>query len=189
MIRINLLPVRAAKKKESARLQMTIAGLVTFFVVAASLLIFVAANNEAARIETEIKNSKAELKLLETKLGELYKIQEEKERVEEKLALIDSLEKARTGPVELFKKVSEAIPDNAWIVSINQMPGVITLNGFAASDNVVADFMRGLERQKGIGKVELVVAQRGGARGGRAAADKATAVELVSFTLKLNVGS
>ena len=41
MIRINLLPVRAAKKKETIRFQLTIAGLFTFFVVAATILFYI----------------------------------------------------------------------------------------------------------------------------------------------------
>jgi hypothetical protein len=38
MIRINLLPVRAAKKRESVRFQLTVAGLITFFVIALGMV-------------------------------------------------------------------------------------------------------------------------------------------------------
>ena len=58
MIRINLLPVRAAKKKESVRFQLTIAGLCTVFVIAVSVLVYISATSEASQLSTDITNAR-----------------------------------------------------------------------------------------------------------------------------------
>ncbi|HHL39364.1 MAG TPA: fimbrial protein [Deltaproteobacteria bacterium] len=180
MIRINLLPVRAAKKKESIRFQLTVAGLVTFFVTALVGVFYFIVQGEAGQLADEIAAGEAELKALKKKIGELDKIQEEKRKVEEKLEIVNELEKGRSGPVELLVKVSEAIPDTAWLTSLKERGSLIVLRGIASSDDVVADFMKGLERQKGLGRVELEVAER----------RKVQGVDgyLVSFTLRIEKG-
>ncbi|MDO8427361.1 MAG: PilN domain-containing protein, partial [Deltaproteobacteria bacterium] len=77
----------------------------------------------------------------------------------------------------LFKRISGAIPEKAWLQSIKDDGTLVVLKGYAADDEIVADFMRGLQRNKELGSIELEIAQR--------AVEKETAVELVSFTIRL----
>lgn len=180
MIRINLLPVRAAKKKESVRFQLTVAGLVTFLVLALMAVFYVTVRSEANSLRTDIDTGQKELDTLKAKIGELSRIKAQKKIVEEKLDIIKKLEKQRTGPVELFGKLSEAIPKKAWLQSINDTGYLITLVGYASDDEAVAEFMRGLDRQ-GLGAVELEVAQR--------AVEKETGVDVVNFIIRLEKGT
>jgi len=177
MIRINLLPVRAAKKKESVRFQLTVAGLVTALVVIVSLGIYFSERSQASSISAEIANGNQELAGLQKKIGELSKIKEQKRIVEEKLEIIRTLEAARTGPTKLFKAISESIPRLAWLVSIKDEGALITLKGFASNDEVVAEFMRRLQRFRALGNVELDVAQR--------TLEKETSADVVGFTIRL----
>lgn len=177
MIRINLLPVRAAKKKESVRFQVTVAGLITFFVFALSMVAYFAVRGEANSLSDQISRGNQEIEELKKKIGELSKIKEQKRVVEEKLKIITDLEAARTGPVNLFKRISGAIPEKAWLQSIKDDGSLVTLKGFAADDEIVADFMRGLQKNRELGSVELEIAQR--------MVEKETGVELVSFTIRL----
>jgi type IV pilus assembly protein PilN len=176
MIRINLLPVRAAKKKESIRFQLTVAGLVTFLVVAVSMAAYLVVRSEASSLKDQIASGQQELEQLKTKIGELSKIKEQKRVVEEKLNIIIELEANKTGPVKLFQRVSAAMPDKAWIRTLREDGSVIAIDGFAADDEIVADAMRGLERS-GLGTVELDVAQR--------VVEKETGVEVVSFVIRV----
>lgn len=176
MIRINLLPVRAAKKKESIRLQLTIAGLATFFVAAVSIAVYIIAAAEASGLQEQITSGNQELNQLTKKIGELSKIKEQKRIVEEKLAIINQLESDRTGPVRLLRNISEAIPQRAWVKTLRDKDYQISIEGYASDDEVVAEFMRGLERA-GIGKVELEVAKR--------ETEKESGSEVVSFVIRL----
>ncbi len=177
MIRINLLPVRAAKKKETLRMQFTIAGLITFFVIAVTMVVYFTLRSEASALTQEIAKGNQEIEELQKKIGELSKIKEQKRVVEEKLGIIKKLEAARTGPAELLRKLSEAIPDRAWLALMKETSTGVSMQGYADTDDVVADFMRGLERFKELGAVELDVAQR--------LTEKETGKELTSFNLKL----
>ena len=176
MIRINLLPVRAAKKKESVRFQLTVAGLATFFVLALMSVFYLTVWSDANGLKADIEKSQQELNTLKTKIGELSRIKQQKQVVEEKLAIIRKLESQRTGPVEIFRKLSESTPKHAWLQSLNDRGQVITLVGYAADDEVVAEFMRALQAQD-LGSVELEVAQRG--------LEAESGVDVVNFIIRL----
>lgn len=178
MIRINLLPVRAAQKKESVRFQLTVAGLVTFLAIAVSLAFYLTARGEANELTNEIEQGEEELRQLKRKIGELSKIKEQKRIVEEKLRVIKNLEAGRTGPSNLFKLISSTIPEKAWIDSLKDEGAVITLKGFASTEEVVAEFMRRLQKHKGPAGVELEVVQ--------SAVEPNTKAEVVSFTIRIS---
>ncbi len=180
MIRINLLPVRAAKKKESVRFQLTVAGLITFMVLAVSFAVYFSAKSEASALSAELKRGQDELVLLKKKIGELSKIKAQKKIVEDKLDVIKKLEAARTGPAELFDMISESIPDKAWLNSFKDQGPKVILQGYAASDEVVAEFMRRLQRNKRLKGVELEVV--------KSEVDRKTNIEIVSFVIRLEKG-
>ena len=181
MIRINLLPVRAAKKKESVRFQLTIAGLVTFLVLAVSLAVYFTARGEASSLATDISRGNEELVQLKKKIGELSKIKAQKKIVEDKLAIIAELEAARTGPTELFLMIGEAIPEKAWLKSFGEHGGRVTLKGYAATDEVVAEFMRRLQKNKRLRRVELEIV--------KSEIERETKIEMVSFTIRIEKDS
>ncbi|MEE8575558.1 MAG: PilN domain-containing protein [Thermodesulfobacteriota bacterium] len=178
MIRINLLPVRAAKKKESVRIQLTIAGLSVVFIAAASFLFYNSYVNDVKAVENEIENVESELRILKSKVGELTKLRGQKRVLEDKLKVVKQLEAARSGPVDMFTAISKSIPKKAWISKFHSGNGKIKIDGLAAYSDVLAEFMRGLERN-GFGPVELVVAKR-------AKKVKEDGRETVSFTLNLS---
>jgi type IV pilus assembly protein PilN len=177
MIRINLLPVRAAKKKERIRFQLTVAGLAIFLVVAVMAAIYITASSESKNIRADIGKGEAELAALKGKIGELSRIKEQKRIVEEKLTIIRNLDAARTGPTELFAKIAGAIPEKAWINSMQDLGYMVKLNGYAATDEVVAEFMRGLGKHRDLGRVELEIAQRMN--------DPVTNTDVVNFVIRL----
>ena len=177
MIRINLLPVRAAKKKETLRFQLTVAWLVTVLVFIISMGIYIKVRSQASNLTADISSGNQELEELKKKIGELSKIKEQKRIVEEKLRIINNLEAARKGPIMLFDMITSSIPEKAWLLSLKDEDPIIEIKGAASADEVIADFMRGLQRYKELGKVELDVAQRG--------LDRETNSEVVNFTIRL----
>lgn len=155
MIRINLLPVRAAKRKESLRIHLTIAGLVTFFVVAVLIIVVIIFGAEVSALNGEIATAEKEKVELERRLGELKDLETKKTQFKEKLEIIDRLEAARTGPVELFVRLEDAVPEDAHIVEISETTTTMEIRGLAATQTTVANFMRGLRRHPVLGMVAL----------------------------------
>ncbi|MBI5969577.1 MAG: PilN domain-containing protein [Deltaproteobacteria bacterium] len=178
MIRINLLPARAEKKKESTRLQLMIAGGVTVIVLLVSFAVYLYEMSEASSQSSKITSAKAELEVLKGKIGELSKIEQQKKVVEEKLNIIKSLEAAKTGPVDLFKLIGDAMPERAWLKSLKDDGKTVSLTGFAVNQEVMSDLMKNLQRHKGFSSVDLIIAQ--------VISEGETRSEVVSFDLKLN---
>ncbi len=175
MIRINLLPVRAARKKESIRQQLSIAGLsiLMLFIVLGGFYWNV--TTTVSQIRGNIDSARSELGELKKKIGKLSKIKEQKAKVEEKLNIVRDLEAGKKGPLSMLNSISEAIPDLAWVESLKGSGNSIVLSGFAATEGVVADFMRGLERFPELGSVELEIVQK----------SKKKNYDVVSFTIRL----
>ena len=177
MIRINLLPVRAAKKKESLRFQYTVAGLITFLAISASLGVYLSARSDLSFAKDRVAKGQLELTQLKKKIGELSKIKEQKEVVEEKLNIVRSLEAARTGPAVLFRIIEKSRPEKVWLQKITDKGSVVNLEGYAENDEDMAEFMRRLAKFSQVKSVELNVAKR--------VVEKETKTEVVSFILKL----
>ncbi|MFQ5329267.1 MAG: PilN domain-containing protein [Thermodesulfobacteriota bacterium] len=178
MIKINLLPVRAARKKEAIRQQMSVAGLTVVLLLIILGGVHWNTVSRLSAINADISRSEDEFRRLKKKVGELSRLKEQKKLVIEKLKVVNELENKRTGPVKLFQYVSEAMPKQVWIKKLRETAKVTTLKGYAASEEVVADFMRRLEKFPELGKVKLDIVKKG----------KKGHMELYSFTIRLVKG-
>ncbi len=145
MIRINLLPVRAAKKKEYVRFQLTVAALLTFLTVAVSLMLNYAYGSDVVALQGEIDLNNDELRKLKAKLGDLTKLEAQKATVQKKLDAIKQLEASRSGPIALLQELSETIPKNAWITDLKESGKAVKIKGLSDNEEVVSEFMKALE--------------------------------------------
>ncbi len=179
MIRINLLPVRAAKRKETMRLQLTIAGLVTALVVVVCIGAFITLSTSVSGREDDIQTAEKDLEALQKKVGELSEVKKQKRVVQSKLDVVKKLDTARGGPVRLFKQISHALPENAWIEVFKDTGGSVDLQGFANTKSIVAEFMRKLQKYAEFKTVELSIVQR--IEPGTGSDD----MELVSFSIRI----
>ncbi|MDH4227425.1 MAG: PilN domain-containing protein [Deltaproteobacteria bacterium] len=163
MIRINLLPVRAAKKKESLMLHGMAAGAALILVIILSMGVYVFFRSKVSVLNGDIEKGNAELVALEAKTGELQNIIAEKNKVQGKLDVVDRLSKARSGPIDMYKLFSKTVPDYAWVINVTDKGSSVRIEGMAISEIVVSEFMRNLENTGVFAKVELFeAASKGG---------------------------
>jgi type IV pilus assembly protein PilN len=146
MIRINLLPFRAARKKENVRRQISI-----FLLLLALTLILVFYSNyslnseiddlkkkvAAAKVEKEkYKKITAQIKELEVKLAALKKQKE----------VIVDLELNRKEPLRLLESMTEEVVEKRmWFKTLSYVNNVVSVTGTAIDEKTVADFMTNLE--------------------------------------------
>ena len=157
MIRINLLPVRAAKKKEMGK---QILVLFAAFIVAAGVgnYMWYADRNSVVERQAEgLANTKRRIADLDKTIGEVKNINTRKTEVEKKLAVLDELRRGRSGPVRMLDALSTSLPKKAWIKAFNEERGSVKLTGSAVSHDDVAELMRNLNGMvwtpKGIGRL------------------------------------
>ncbi|MEJ2726184.1 MAG: PilN domain-containing protein [Deltaproteobacteria bacterium] len=156
MIRINLLPFRAARKKENIRRQVTIYLLSTVFVVLVLAYYAVQLNSKLNRLKNEEVRLQSELKTYEATIRKINDLEKKIKEIRAKLAVIKELEKSKTGPVHLLDEIAMAVPkEKLWLTSLKESGGSLKLTGTAMDNETVALFMTNLEKSDYIGTVEL----------------------------------
>ena len=81
MIKINLLPVRAAKKKETAIQQLVIFGVVIALIAVIVMSLYVVKRIQIAATQDDIKTANSRINELKTKIGKLEELRNLKEQV------------------------------------------------------------------------------------------------------------
>ena len=160
MIKINLLPFRAARKKENIRRQISIYALIVIFVLVLTGYYFLTLNREISRLETEKAQKKKELATYAQTTKKIKALRIKIKKIKGKLNVIQDLEKKKTGPVLLLDEIATAVPrDRVWLSSLSERAGILTLKGTARDNDTVAQFMTNLEKKKHINSVDLSSAQ------------------------------
>jgi type IV pilus assembly protein PilN len=156
MIRINLLPFRAARKKENVKRQITIYFLLVFFLFAVMAYFFLNLNSQVSALKTERDQKKKELAPYKGTKKKLQNLKKEIAEIRAKLGVIKTLEKKKKGPVRLLDEISQAVPKNKlWLRSLKEKKGILTLSGTAMDHETVALFMTNLENAKLVNSVDL----------------------------------
>lgn len=145
MIRINLLPVRAAKKRELVRQQVAAAaGVVLILAVAIGAIHWTL----VAEVEATVARTaeiKAEIARLQVVIGEVKEFKNKKRDLEEKIEVIGKLEDRQRGPVRVLHELARLIPEKMWIERFKDASGALSLEGVAIDNQTIARFMTDLE--------------------------------------------
>ena len=156
MIRINLLPFRAARKKENIRRQISIYMLSLLFLFALMGYFFLQLTANLNGLKTKQSELNAELKKYEEVLKRIADLEKKLKELKSKLAVIKELERNKTGPVHLLDEIAKAVPkEKLWLSKFSETKGTLVLNGTAMDNETVALFMTNLEKSEYITSVDL----------------------------------
>ena len=151
MIKINLLPFRAARKRENVRRQVTIFALSVALTLVVIVFYFFSLNGEVNDLMDEEVRLKTELAGYQKELNEIKDLERKIKEVNTKLDVINTLKQGKTGPVLLLSDIADAIPqDRLWLTSLTEEKGRLSLKGTAMDNETVALFMKNLERTEQI---------------------------------------
>ena len=157
MIRINLLPFRAARKKENIRRQITIYALVVVLLFTVMAYYTVQLHSTLSNLKEEERDVRAELKTYQSTVKKINELEKRIKEIKAKLRVIRQLEKKKTGPVHLLEEISLAVPkDKLWLKTFKESKGILKMTGTAMDNETVALFMTNLEKSEYISRVELV---------------------------------
>lgn len=157
MIRINLLPVRAVKKREMGRQVLVLFAVVLFGAGLGNYFWYADRSAELSRQRASVAQAKTKIAELEKVIGEVKNINTRKAEVEKKLAVLDTLRKGRNGPVRMLDALASATPKKVWVKTFVEASNAVSIDGSAVSHDEVAEFMRGLNglvwTPKGMGRL------------------------------------
>ena len=155
MMEINLLPHREARR--AADLRETIALLVLGLVVVGGgvFLTDKGVKSDLAAAEASVAQLQADIERYEPQKKLVKSFKKRKKQLKSKLDVIDSLERARNGPVRILDELSQRVPDRLWLTSITTKGKGVKLEGQSLDTGVVADFLRGLNASPYFKNVDL----------------------------------
>src|SRR3954466_11269756 len=133
MIRINLLPVRAAKKREFGRQQLLLFVLLLVLAAIGNYFWYGRVSNELSSLDKQITSTRAEIAQLEKTIGEVKSIKDDKKALEDKLKILDTLKQGRTGPVKVLDELSSVMPEKVWLLDFVEQAGGVSMIGQASS--------------------------------------------------------
>jgi type IV pilus assembly protein PilN len=148
MIRINLLPVRAAKRREFGKQQLLLLALALIVAFAANFLWWKNINDAKEQLATRIERTQRDITQLERTIGEVKSITQEKKALEDKLKNLDNLKKGRTGPVRVLDELSSLIPAKVWMLDYVEAGGQVSMRGKAVSYDDLSTFVKKMGSSK-----------------------------------------
>jgi len=160
MIKINLLPVRAAKKKETAIQQISIFCSSVALVAIIILILYAVKVGQISTANTDIATANTKINELKAKIGKLEELKKFKEQVKKKLDVLAQLRKNKTGPAQRLATLSDITPDKLWLIAYSESNDNVKVTGVAYTEELIAQFMRGIQASRDYTGVELVVSEQ-----------------------------
>ena len=160
MIKINLLPYREKAKKENLKNQIIILSgtLLLFLLIIFAVHLYFSMS--IGSTETKIREADAKLVVLNKKVGDIEGFKRDKKELEQKLGVINSLERNRLFPVHVLDVLNLLVPSKeAWLEKITQKGQELRIEGVAVDNGTVARFMKSVEKARFVQSVELVVSR------------------------------
>lgn len=149
MIRINLLPFRATRKKENIRYQIIVFLLSFIFVVLVIFYYNWKLNGTIHTLNTRIADTKTEVTKYDKINKEITVIKKKLNILKKKTDVIKNLESNRREPVHILDTMTNMIiSKRMWLIRFEIKDAVAVINGIALDNKTVADFMTRLEGSK-----------------------------------------
>ena len=161
MIRINLLPIRALQAEITRRREITIGGVVLGGAVALMAGVYIYQSYTLSQLEKELADLRREIQVLNVKVKEVGDLQNKIKDLRSKNKIIQDLNRKKSGPVLVMESLSSATPTSLWLTDLRESGGNLTMNGVAADNQTIADFLRALAASKYFSGVELVETTQG----------------------------
>ena len=165
MIRINLLPLRASRKKETVRQQVSILALSVVGVFLVGLCLYFLLLAKISTATAQIDNSENEIKSLKAKIGTIDNIKKLQTEVKKKLDVLSQLRRDKSGPASRLAALSDAVPPKLWLTRYAESGGNVSISGFALNEDLIATFLKNLQSSGAFTNVELQVSEQANAGG------------------------
>ena len=156
MIRINLLPFRAARKKENIRRQVSIFLLSLAFMLIVLFYYNWSLGSKIDGLNAKIKQTQTELEKYDKINKEIAEIKKKLSNLKKKMAVMETLEANRFEPTRLLDIMTKVVvPKRMWFTRLESRSNSVKINGIALDNKTVADFMVRLEQSGLFSDVDL----------------------------------
>jgi type IV pilus assembly protein PilN len=135
-------------------------------VVAAAVLvpiggIYLMQRVKIASLKADIQAAEVEHRRLQPQIDRINQLMAQREQLNERLSIIQTLNGGRFGTVELVDEISQLIPDYLWFTKVSETrPGEIELVGHTFSNLMVAELMRRMEASSRFREISIIQSEK-----------------------------
>lgn len=159
MLKINLLPVREARRKADLR-QFFMQLVLVVIVSAGGIGLFHSRlADQVTRTRARVNQMQSDIDQFKPQLEQVAAFKARKSELEKKIDVIDGLDRARSGPVRVMDELATRTPDRLWLTSVTTKGNSITLKGQSLDNELVALFLRSLGESEYFTQVDLDTAK------------------------------
>jgi len=156
MIRINLLPHRAEKRR-ARQIQFIALGVAALLLGALVVgLVHAAISAKIAYQERRNEYLKQETATLDRQIAEIKKLREQMASLQDRKKMVESLQTTRSNAVHLLDQLLRILPEGVYLKSVKQTGDKINLVGYAQSNARVSTLMRSIEESPWLESPSLV---------------------------------
>ena len=149
MPRINLLPIKAAKRNKSVRQELVVVVLICVGVFVGLKMWSDSVAEEIRTTRTKVSKIKKDIKSLSKEAERVEELESKAEVLEDKLAVIEKLKRQKVGPAVLMHDLATILTElnKVWLTSIREADGQLVFEGGAMDHEDISEFQMGLEKR------------------------------------------
>lgn len=177
MIRVNLLPIKEARRRSAGRIQLLIFTVVLVLEAAVLVFLFLAQQNKNEEIAGKVAKAQKKVNKLEKEVEEAKDYEKKMKKLRKKLSVLDRIKNKSIGPVHVLEELQTILsppqnvqeryaqrkmnwnvewnPRHLWIESLAENEGNFQMTGQAVDADDVAEFLHRLETASHFHNVQL----------------------------------
>lgn len=181
MIRVNLLPIKQARRRSAGRTQLIVFAALLLAQIAVLALLYVVDSSELSRLKSEMNTLRAQVEQDKAAVKNAEELEKKKALLTQQLSVLNELEAKRTGPVKVLDELQSILspprneedrfaqlqdnwnpdwdPRRLWVEELSEGNGNFTMNGLAVNADDVAEFLQRLSTAEHFSEVELEVVE------------------------------
>jgi type IV pilus assembly protein PilN len=156
MIRINLLPHRALKRKALQQQFFIVAAMVAGLGGAIWLLVHTLYVDQIESQQGRNRYLEEQIVILDKQIEEIKKLREQTQQLLSRKKVVESLQGNRAEVVHLLDELVRQLPDGVYLKAIKQTGERVSVTGYAQSNARVSTLMRNLESSPWLEQATLV---------------------------------
>jgi len=177
MIRVNLLPIKEARRRKSGRIQLLIFTIVLVIEVAILVFLHMAQQGKLDEVSEKVQQAQREIEQLEKDVEEAKDYEQKAKKLRQKLSVLDEIQRKSVGPVHVLDELLTILsrpenveqrynqrkkdwnvewnPRHVWIDKLTESDGSFEMAGKAVDADDVAEFLHRLETATHFQNVQL----------------------------------
>jgi type IV pilus assembly protein PilN len=156
MIRINLLPYRAEKRR-ARQIQFAVLSLISVVLGAVLVgFVHVAIGTQISYQERRNEYLKLETSVLDKQIAEIKKLREQTQSLLARKDAVEKLQSDRADVVHLLDQMLRILPDGVYLKTLKQADNKISVVGYAQSNARISTLMRAIEDSQWLNSPALI---------------------------------